>query len=164
MVRRVFFSFHYEKDSVRASQVRNSSVTKPDLETAGYVDAADWEEIKKGGDKAIKKWIAENLKNTSVTAVLIGTETSNRDWVTYEIKESYNRGNGMLGIYIHNCKDFNGQTCAKGENPFGNLYITDEYGNKTYLSELYPTYDWVYNDGYNNFGDWVEEAAKAAGR
>lgn len=27
-----------------------------------------------------------------------------------------------------------------------------------------PTYDWVNDDGYNNFGDWVEKAAKKAGR
>ncbi len=163
MARRVFFSFHYEKDNVRAGQVRNSNVTKRDLETAGYIDAADWEEIKKGGDKAIKEWIADNLKNTSVTAVLIGTETSTRDWVTYEIQESYKRGNGMIGIYIHNCKDFNSQTCAKGPNPFDNLYIT-ENGQKKYLSEIYPTYDWINDKGYDNLGDWVENAAKAAGR
>jgi len=30
------------------------------------------------------------------------------------------------------------------------------------LSDLYPTYDWVTNDGYNNFSQWIERAAKAA--
>lgn len=163
MVRRVFFSFHYEKDVVRASQVRNSSLTKPDLESAGFIDSAEWEKIKEDGNDAIEKWIAENLKNTSVTAVLIGTETSTRDWVIYEIQESYKKGNGMLGIYIHNCKDFDKQTCAKGDNPFGRLYIT-ENGQRKYLSEIYPTYDWVNDDGYNNLGDWIENAAKAAGK
>lgn len=164
MVRKVFFSFHYEEDSWRASQVRNSSITKPDLETAGYIDAAEWEEIKEGGNEAIKEWIAENLKGTSVTAVLIGTETANRDWVIYEIQESYKKNNGMIGIYIHNCKDSSGQTCAQGDNPFTKLYITDENGQRVYLSQIYPTYDWVLHDGYNNLGDWVEGAAKQAGR
>ena len=42
MARRVFFSFHYEKDIWRASQVRNSWVTKPDRESAGFWD---WEKI-----------------------------------------------------------------------------------------------------------------------
>ena len=52
--RRVFFSFHYEKDGWRASQVRNSSITKPDLGTAGYIDASDWEEVKKEEIKQLK--------------------------------------------------------------------------------------------------------------
>ena len=93
---------------------------------------------KKGGDKAIKDWIAENMKNTSVTAVLIGTETSKRDWVDYEIRESFAQGKGMIGIYIHNCRDNERQTCAKGNNPFDDLYKTDENGQKIYLSEIYP--------------------------
>ncbi len=39
MARRVFFSFHYERDVWRAGQVRNSWVTK-DREEAGFWDAA----------------------------------------------------------------------------------------------------------------------------
>jgi hypothetical protein len=54
MARRVFFSFHYERDIWRASQIRNSWVTKPDREYAGFWDAASWEEVKKKGDEAIK--------------------------------------------------------------------------------------------------------------
>jgi len=34
MARKVFFSFHYERDIWRASIVRNSWVTKPDREAA----------------------------------------------------------------------------------------------------------------------------------
>ena len=33
-----------------------------------------------------------------------------------------------------------------------------------YFWQLYPTYDWVDDDGFNNLGDWVEKAAKKAGR
>lgn len=47
MARKVFFSFHYERDVWRAAQVRNSWVTKPDRETAGFWDSASWEEVKK---------------------------------------------------------------------------------------------------------------------
>jgi hypothetical protein len=32
------------------------------------------------------------------------------------------------------------------------------------MSQIFPTYDWFYNDGYNNFRKWVEDAARAAGR
>lgn len=163
MARRVFFSFHYERDIWRASVVRNSWVTKPDREAAGFWDAAEWEEVKREGEEAVKRWINKNLEGTSVTVVLIGAETATRKWVNYEIRKSYERGNGMLGIYIHNIKDKDGKTNSKGENPFDNFYI-EQNGKRIHLSQIYKTYNWVYDDGYNNIGKWIEEAAKQAGR
>ena len=162
MARRAFFSFHYERDCWRAGQVRNSWVTK-DRESAGFWDAAAWEEVKKKTDTEIEKWIGEQLNGTSVTVVLIGAETSTRQYVGYEIKQSYTRGNGMLGIYIHNMKDVNSRTDTKGANPFDGWYVERD-GRKVYFSELYPTYDWVNDNGYKNLGDWIEAAAKKAGK
>ncbi|MGQ9712952.1 MAG: TIR domain-containing protein [Desulfotomaculales bacterium] len=163
MARRVFFSFHYERDAWRAAQVRNSWVTKPDREAAGFWDAAAWEEVKKKGEEAIKRWIDRQLEGTSVTAVLIGAETSERKYVQYEIRRSYERGNGLLGVYIHNLKDKDGKTDSKGKNPFDYFYI-DHNSRKVYFSAIYPTYDWVDDNGYESFGDWVEKAAKKAGK
>jgi len=163
MARRVFFSFHRKRDVWRVNVVRNHWVSKPDREAAGYWDAAAWEELKKKGDEAVKRWIDKQLEGTSVTAVLIGTETSRRKWVKYEIKKSHDTGKGLLGVYIHNIKDQNQDTDTKGDNPFGNFYI-EEDGKKVYLSEIYPTYDWVNDKGYDNFSDWVEKAAKKAVR
>lgn len=163
MARRVFFSFHYERDVWRANQVRNSWVTKPDREAAGFWDAAEWEKVKRQGDEAVKRWIDKQLEGTSVTVVLIGAETYTRKWVKYEIKQSCERGNGLLGVYIHKLKDKDGKTDTKGKNPFDLFYI-ERNGEKVYLSEIYPTYDWVDDDGYNNLGKWVEEAAKKVGR
>ena len=79
MIRRVFFSFKY-KDVSRSMVVRNSWVTH-DREAAAFVDAADFEAIKKRGDKAIQNWIDGQLKGTSVTVVLVGAETCNSRWV-----------------------------------------------------------------------------------
>src|SRR5262245_22184528 len=98
MARRVFFSFHHEGDIKRVGQVRNSWLTKPEHGDAGYVDAAAWESIQRRGDEAVKRWIAAQLDGTSVTVVLIGAETADRPWVLYEIVESHNKGNGLLGI------------------------------------------------------------------
>lgn len=164
MARRVFFSFHYEKDIWRANQVRNSWVTKPDREAAGFWDAASWEEVKKKGEKAIQSWIDNQLKGTSVTVVLIGAETYQRDWVIYEIQKSCERKNGILGIYIHNMKDQFGRTDVMGTNPFSRLHYTRADGTKLYLSDIYPIYDWITNLGYYNMGDWIEESAKKAGK
>lgn len=150
MARKVFFSFHYQRDSVRAGQVRNSNVvTSHTVETSEFVDAAKWESIKRNGDQAIKNWIASQLNGTSVTVVLIGALTSQRRWINYEIQESIKRPNGLLGIYIHNCPLFNGSTDIKGVNP---------------LPAGYSTYDWINDNGRANLGTWIEAAAKQAGR
>ena len=97
--------------------------------------------------------------------MLIGAETAERDWVGYEIKESYKKGNGLLGIYIHNVVDLDRRTDVKGKNPFDNLYIENKTnGQKTYLSQTYKTYDWVNDNGYGNFASWVDQAARQAGK
>jgi hypothetical protein len=163
MARRVFFSFHYERDIWRAGQVRNSWVAKPDREAAGFWDAAEWEKVKKQGDEAIKRWIDKQMKGTSVTVVLIGAKTSGRKWVRHEVKKSHEEGKGLLGVYIHNIKDTDRRTDEKGNNHFG-VIGRDENGNSVYFGQLYPAYDWVNDDGYNNLGKWVEKAAKKAGR
>ena len=162
MARRVFFSFHYERDIWRANVVRNSWVTR-DREAAGFWDASLWEEAKKKGDEAIKRMIEDGLKNTSVTTVLIGKETSGREWVRYEVRRSHESAKGLLGVYIHGIEDNSGNTDEKGDNYFGEIG-TDANGKPVYFYQLYPTYDWVRDKGYDNFGKWVEEAAKKAGR
>lgn len=159
MARRTFFSFHYERDAWRAGQVRNSWVTK-DREDAGFWDKAQWEEVKKKGEDAIHKWIDGQLSGTSVTVVLIGAETSAREYVDYEITQSHKKKNGMLGIYIQSMKDVSGNTDTKGSNPFLKWTFKDSDGNVI----VYRTYDWATDDGRSNMGSWIEAAAKKAGR
>jgi hypothetical protein len=83
--------------------------------------------------------------------------------VKYELQKSYEKGNGMLGIYIHQCKDLSGKTDSKGSNHFGEIG-KDASDNAVYFSSAYPCYDWVDDDGYTNMGTWIETAAKKAGR
>ena len=105
MARRVFYSFHYVKDNWRASQVRNIGA----IEGNEPVKDNDWETVKRGGDKAIEKWINDQLNGRSCTIVLIGNETAGRKWIKYEIEKSWNDGKGLFGIYIHNLKDKDGK-------------------------------------------------------
>ena len=148
-MRRVFFSFEYEHDVWRVNNVRNSWVTQG-IEEAGFVDAAEFEEIKKGGDAAIQRWIDDQLDGTSVTAVLVGSQTCSSRWVKYEIKQSKQLGKGLLGIDISGIKD--------------------EHGNTTYCcgrlpsSPFYSFYSWTRDYGRYNIGNWIEKAAKDAGR
>lgn len=152
MARRVYFSFHYEGDVWRANQVRNSWVTKPDREAAGFHDAAEFEAVRKQGDDAVKRWIDRNLEGTSVTVVVVGEETCYRKWVRYEVQKSIERGNGIVFVKAHNLRDQNGNTCREGDLDFG----CD--------TSKYPVYDYVNDDGYENLGDWVDASALAAGR
>jgi hypothetical protein len=157
MARSVFFRFHYQRDIWRVNIVRNHFVTRGGYNQSGYWDHSLWEEAKKDGELALKRLINKGLQDTSVTVVLIGAETAQRRWVNYEIEKSHERGNGMLGIYIHNIPNLEKQKDNRGANPFDNFTIEK-------MSAIYPTYDWVANDGYNNFSTWVENAAKAAGK
>lgn len=146
MTRRVFFSFEYS-DVSRAMVVRNSWITQG-KEAAGFVDAAEFEMIKRQGVAAIKRWIDNQLKGTSVTVVLVGQNTCTSQFVKYEIQKSIEIGNGLLGIDISKIKGFQGNTTERcGELPAG-----------------YDFYLWNNDNGYSNMGDWIEKAAKNAGR
>ena len=61
MARRVFFSFHYERDVRRIQQVRQSWVMRPGGEAQPFYDAAEFEDAKRraGG---IENWIEQQLK------------------------------------------------------------------------------------------------------
>lgn len=155
MTRKTFFSFHYESDAWRAGQVRNSNVIA-DEDKYGFVDAVEWESIERQGDEAIKRWIKGQLKGTSATVVLVGKETAERPWVQHEVSESWNRGNGVVGVWIHGIKDSDKQTDVKGQNPFELFELSD--GTK--LSSACKIYDWVDADGRNNLGKWIEEAVE----
>jgi hypothetical protein len=146
MARKVFFSFKYE-DVTRAMVVRNSAITKGE-DTAGFIDKADFEAVERKGKQAIKNWIDDQLKGTTVTVVLVGEKTCDSEWVAYEIAQSKLRGNGLLGIDISKIKDLKGNT-------------TERCGR---IPEGYDFYRWNTDDGYSNLGDWVEKAAKLAGK
>lgn len=119
MARRAFFSFHYRKDGWRVSQVRNIGK----LEADGPLSDNDWEQLKKKGDGAIKKWIDDQMYGKSCCVVLVGEETASRRWVKYEIIESWNSKKGVVGIRIHNLADSSERTSAAGPNPFDNITL-----------------------------------------
>jgi Thoeris protein ThsB, TIR-like domain len=101
MARKVFFSFQYD-DVTRANVVRNSDViTRKYTQGARFYDKSLWEETQKQGDLAIKRLINHGLEGSSVTCVLIGKDTWTRRWVRYELLKSMARGNGILGVRIH---------------------------------------------------------------
>lgn len=163
MARHIFFTFHYQNDIMRVNTIRNHGLTKNSLAESGYIDHSLWEKSKLQGKAALQKLIDDGLAGSSVTAILIGKETAGREWVDYEIKQSHIKGNGIVGIYINKIKNTDGKTDAYGKNPLDSWTSTVN-GSKIAFSSQYKTYDWVDDDGYKNFGSWVEAAAKAAGK
>ena len=158
MARRVFFSFHYEADNWRTSQVRNIGM----VEGNRPVTDNKWEQIKRGGSRAIRNWIDGQLDGKTCTIVLIGAQTAGRKWIEYEIQKSWEEGKGVLGIYIHNLLDRYGRKSTKGRNPFADIPI-DRYGRR--LSRIVKAYDpprltsrGVYSYISANIVSWVEEA------
>ena len=162
MARRVFFSFHYKPDNWRAAQVRNAGV----VEGNTPVSDNDWENITSGGDSAIKKWIDDQIKGKSCAVVLIGSHTADRKWIKYEIKKAWDEGRGVLGVYIHNLKDKDGEQSSKGKNPFNDCTVD---GKK--LSDIVKAYDppyktstYVYDHIKDNIASWVEDAISIRGK
>lgn len=158
MSRKVFYSFHFTLDSWRASQVRNIGI----VEGNQPVSDNDWEDVKRGGNDAIQKWINNQLHGRSCTIVLIGKNTAGRKWIKYEIEKSWNDGKGVVGIYVHNLKNVNGEQTSKGNNPFDD-FTMKRNGKK--LSSIVKVYDPPYSDSTdvydyikNNLESWVEEA------
>jgi hypothetical protein len=145
MARRVYFSFHSEKDFWRADQVRNSNAVAPqDME--GLFDLSEYEKAKTKGDEEVNRLIREKLKDTTVTVVLIGNETKHHPYVQYAIEQSIAQKNGLLGVYINNLKDQNGQDSPRGPVPEVPKNIE------------FPTYNW---DGkLKMFAMLIEAAGK----
>lgn len=207
MKRHTFFSFCYDDvRNFRANVVRNCYITN--YGKYSFIDGSIWEDAKTDSPAKIKELIDNSgIKNTSVTAVLIGDHTANRRWINYEIIKSFEQGKGILGIYINRIKDKTGHITHKGLNPLdrlalhvsedgkiiyfyelkdgrwhpfkdlpkinnrksNTLYFEDgifssDYGMDFRFSELFDTYCWVNDDGYNNISDWIEAAAEQAKR
>ena len=140
MARRTFFSFHYKPDVTRAWVVRNSWVTKVtqgEREDAGFFDSSVFEAAQRDGDEVLKRFLREGLKNTTVTGVLVGTQTTLRRWVRYEIFRSFIRGNGLFGVRIHTIAGFDKKLSAKGSNPFDGMAFNvdgDQLRFKEYMT------------------------------
>lgn len=140
--------------------VRNSWVTQG-KEAAGFIDKAEFEKMKRKGEKEVYKWIDKQLEGTSVTVVLIGAETLSRPFVQYEICKSLQRGNAVIGVYINWIRDMRTlKISAKGNIHTVIGYYED--GSPAYFDNVCDgIYDYVTQDGYANMGSWIEIVACA---
>jgi hypothetical protein len=120
----VYYSFHYDRDNWRVQQVMNMG----QLDGQPILTSQDWEAVKKRGKAAIEQWIADNMAYKSAVVVLVGRETSTREWVRYEIIKAWNDKRPLVGVRIHGLKDGDGKTDIAGPNPFSEIKL-DNGGN-----------------------------------
>ena len=154
--RQVFYSFYYKDDVMRVQQIRNMGV----IEGNPPVSANQWEEVRKKGETAVKKWIDENMTYRSCVIVLVGKETATRPYVKYEIQKAWESGKGLFGIYIHNLECPNNGKCNQGDNPFDQFTFRQNGKVKT-IKCYNPKSTDAYNDIKNNIENWIEEAIKS---
>lgn len=158
MARKVFYSFYYDEDNWRASKVRNIGA----IEGNQPAKDNDWETVTEGGDPAIERWIKGQMEGRTCSIVLIGANTAGRKWINYEIVESWKRGMGLLGIYIHRITDRSENQSSQGTNPFSGFNIKGRPFDgivKAYNPPHYSSKD-TYNYIAENLEKWIEEAIR----
>ena len=144
-----FFSFHYQRDIWRATQVRKQWRSRDEASRGanGFFDASLWEKSQRTNDESLKTLIRNGLKGTSVTCILAGTKTYSRRWVRYEIAQSIVQGNGLLTVHIDWLKNSLGKMCDKGPNPLDHMGIYTISNGAIYLAELDERGTWIkYSD------------------
>lgn len=133
MAKSVFYSFHYDRDAWRVQQIIQMGA----LEGQPILKAQEWEEVKRKGDAAIKKWIADQMAHKSAVVVLIGAQTASRPWVRHEIAYAWDNHKPLVGIRIHGLEDRNGYTDSCGEDPFSKVTLN---GGGT-VGDFVPVYN-----------------------
>lgn len=101
MPHKVFVSYHHANDQRKADYLRttygeNNTLLDRSLDES-YENMDD--------DEILTAIRQEHLKNSTVTIVLIGSETANRKWIDWEIYASLRpygsrSRNGLLGIFL----------------------------------------------------------------
>ena len=109
MSRRCFFIFDYENDWSRAKQINDLALVGGTA-LAGFDGAAAWKVASKEGDAEVNRLIDEALPGSSATIVLIGAKTADLEYVDHAIEQSIKRQNGIVGFFVHDMPDENGQT------------------------------------------------------
>ena len=182
--------FSHDLDEPRADVVRNRWLAQPGNEEAGFFGMLTWGDATRGGPATVKRLLSAAFADTSVTCVLIGPETAGKRWVRFEIIESIERRNLLVGVHVGAIPDRSRKIVGASKNPFEELAIAvaddgasvrvlqyaenqwvpyedkpgwplarrapvSRWGKLVQLSALYRVYDWVADNGPENFEKWI---------
>ena len=154
MAHKVFVSYHHANNQAKADYLRteygeNNTLLDRSLDEA-YEDMTD--------DEILAAIRTEHLKDSTVTIVLIGSETANRKWVDWEIYASLRpygerSRNGLLGIYLPTA----GETPARLQDNIDSGYaVTMKWENISW--QLESKIEEAYNN--RNKSDLVRNSRK----
>jgi len=126
---RVFVSHHHQNDHARKKIFELRFGNKYGVVVPGSVDLGDIDP-NLPTDRIRQKIRDEYLRDTSVTVVLVGTQTWQRKHVDWEIASSirdteYNPRSGLLGIVLPSYEEENSRTL--GADRRGNVTSYDPY-------------------------------------
>jgi hypothetical protein len=119
MTKFVFYSFHYDRDPWRASQVLDMS-TRPGQR---ILPSQEWADLKNRGVRAVKEWLTSQVAAAEAVVVLTGAETAHRPLINYEIRKAWILCKPLVGIRIHGLADLNDEADTRGDNPFANVRL-----------------------------------------
>jgi hypothetical protein len=155
----VYYSFHYDRDAWRVQQILQMGA----LDGQTILNAQDWEAVKRRGDEAIKKWIADQTAYKTAVVVLVVAQTSSRPWVLHEIAKAWDDKRPLVGVRIHGLNNNKLKTDAAGTNPFSAVSLK---GGGT-VGDFAPLYNpsgggsqAVYATIKTNLRTWVDSAYK----
>ena len=99
--RKVFVSYSHRLDQDAANKFRQFYSNERDV----FIDKSIRNDIGENADETIKRRLRRLIADSSVTVILIGSQTGGRWWVDWEIYNSLRKGdgnerNGLLGIRI----------------------------------------------------------------
>lgn len=137
MARFVFLAHQHDD----RSQVRGFILLRWNINVNFYFfDRSLVDPVNSTDEAYIRRCIRDQMYGTSVTVVLIGNKTYQSQWVAWEIEESVDKGNGLVGVKL---KGKNSATVPSFLRIYGAEVIT-----------------WRPDE----FEDAIERAATAAGR
>jgi hypothetical protein len=157
--RKCYVSFDAAHDLWRVQQVRNMGR----IEAQPLLDWDAWDKIRRRGGKAIAAWVDDNMRGKECLVVLVGAQTADRKWVTYEIERAWRAGLGVLAIHIHNLKDRDGQRAEKGADPFDGLLIEGRAVVGRAYDPPFSDSTAVYQYIQTNVSQWISDAVDARG-
>ena len=99
--RKVFVNYSHRLDQDAAEKFRNFFSDERDV----FIDKSIRDDLGENANETIKNKLRRLIADSTVTVVLIGSETGGRWWVDWEIYSSLrkshgNQRNGLLGIRI----------------------------------------------------------------
>ena len=161
MYRKIFPSYDWDQDVCFVNQI----VNYPKIvgaNAAGFIKNVPNEEIK-SSDRAIARWINENMSSCSCYVLFVGEKTYQSKWVLYEMDLAREKGLGRLIIYLDRMTDPLGRVCKLGIDPYSyhERYCKD-YSPSAYEIKAYHWKD--FKDPYKELPSWIEDACRRANK